>query len=552
MDTNALLAMPLTIAVPQFAKTAGIKLTENIDGWDKEIIARVHEDISYVTNRPYEVHFKSIDRKFGYAVGAVKFNDLKNVYIPIVIKKYELFPLDLIVVNEQPYPLNEQTFNEIIAGKTTLGKLTDPSSTQTLVERQNAQANDLVDYPTAKYGFLQKGCGDSSELKKIAKANPEYLMSYRNNKTFGLLKEAMLLPVKPTITLEREKVAAKDITRAGSGPYRSIDKAGVYKVATLDNSFHEGVIIANVYDLDLEKQAFSLFITDDGKYGFQDRYAGTECKTRQLDKLASVTDVNYGVGDDICFISKTAKACFATLPIKVASKSTVDGYTKISGITANSEKVDMFLIPNIKTITKSGSVYMIPSHKMDAVKLGSYKRFHWNTDTIRNQAICKYASNTTKVTADGVMLSIQNDYIKTAGPLMPSEAYELLKDYYSNAIEIIKTATAKKQVVFTGVKYAMTKEAKPFNVDVEKEELYKIASNITDPDCVDAVLSLGFINEFNVQQYIEMVPEFEEVITKLAKLLLATRLGLNGDEYAIKRAMEALESTTNILKGLKG
>ena len=102
MDTNALLAMPLTIAVPQFAKTAGIKLTENIDGWDKEIIARVHEDISYVTNRPYEVHFKSIDRKFGYAVGAVKFNDLKNVYIPIVIKKYELFPLDLIVVNEQP------------------------------------------------------------------------------------------------------------------------------------------------------------------------------------------------------------------------------------------------------------------------------------------------------------------------------------------------------------------------------------------------------------------------------------------------------------------
>ena len=84
------------------------------------------------------------------------------------------------------------------------------------------------------------------------------------------------------------------------------------------------------------------------------------------------------------------------------------------------------------------------------------------------------------------------------------------------------------------------------------EDLFKIAAGLSEPDSVDAVLSLGFVNESNKEQYISLISEFEDVISKLAKLLLSIRLGVNGDEQAVKRAMEALQETVNSLKSIRG
>lgn len=551
MNLSELIDTPLTLTV-ETVKESGFRLSESIDSWDKEIIQRVHEEVPYVSAYPYEIKFKNIDRKFGYAVGSVQFTDLKDTYIPVVIRKYELSPLDILVSGPKSMPMTNDTFNEVIADKARLGSLVDPMQTQSLVERQNAQANDLTDYPVAKYGFLKKACGDTTLLRNTAKDNVQYLMNYRDNGTYEILKQALHVPAKPEVCYEPERVDGKDISIVNVAPYEHIEKAAVCRVASSDNQFHEGVLVKNVFDLGLEKQAFSLFIGDDGVYGFQDKFAGVVRPMDYMNKVASVKNANYGVGDEITLMAKTANSCMATIPIRVTSKSTVDGYTKVGGHTCYGEPVSLLFTPGIKTITKIGSAYHIPSQKMEAVKLGSHKKFHWNIDTIKSQAIAKYASNTTKIVYGNLMATIDNSFIKCSGMVQLSEAYEVLKKYYNNPIDMIKTASKKGSAVFTGVKFGFTKQAEAVSVNTDVCKNFKLAAALTDPDAVDAVLSLGYINEANISEFIEAIPQFEEVISKLSKLLLSIRLGLKGDEYNTRTAMNELQRVTDTLKNLRG
>jgi hypothetical protein len=146
------------------------------------------------------------------------------------------------------------------------------------------------------------------------------------------------------------------------------------------------------------------------------------------------------------------------------------------------------------------------------------------------------------------MYSVENDKIKTAGLSTSEELYDILSPYYSNAAEMIKTAQEKKSVLFTGISDIQSTPDKQFSLGVSVENMFKIAAGLSEPDSVDAVLSLGYINDSNVREYVEMIPDFEEVITKLAKLLLAIRTGLRGDEYCTKQAMSHLQQAVNKLK----
>jgi hypothetical protein len=82
-----------------------------------------------------------------------------------------------------------------------------------------------------------------------------------------------------------------------------------------------------------------------------------------------------------------------------------------------------------------------------------------------------------------------------------------------------------------------------------KRDLIKEASMLTDPDSVDVVLSLNFINKDNLQSYVEQIPTMEKVQSKLAGMLVASRMGLaEVPEGAIKNSISGL---TDVLDGLK-
>jgi hypothetical protein len=77
---------------------------------------------------------------------------------------------------------------------------------------------------------------------------------------------------------------------------------------------------------------------------------------------------------------------------------------------------------------------------------------------------------------------------------------------------------------------------------VFRRNLFKEASVIGDPKAADAMLSLNFVNETNLMQFMQNVPMFREVEEKLAELYLYACLGLKSQipEQAILNAMKSL------------
>jgi len=82
-----------------------------------------------------------------------------------------------------------------------------------------------------------------------------------------------------------------------------------------------------------------------------------------------------------------------------------------------------------------------------------------------------------------------------------------------------------------------------------KRELFKEAGVMPDPESVDTVLALGFINEENVLSLAADLPQLEDTQKRLCKLLFAARLGLsNVPVGALEKSIRALEQ---VIDGLK-
>jgi hypothetical protein len=85
-----------------------------------------------------------------------------------------------------------------------------------------------------------------------------------------------------------------------------------------------------------------------------------------------------------------------------------------------------------------------------------------------------------------------------------------------------------------------------------RQNLIKEAAVIDDPEVVDNVLATNFINEDNINDFVNNIDKLEKVNSKLAELLVAARMGLKDvDEMAIKKAIEGLNKTISGLNKLK-
>jgi hypothetical protein len=85
---------------------------------------------------------------------------------------------------------------------------------------------------------------------------------------------------------------------------------------------------------------------------------------------------------------------------------------------------------------------------------------------------------------------------------------------------------------------------------LQKVSLVKEASVLGDPQSVDAVLSLGFINPENIMTFVGYLPVLEDSQNKLCDVLLASRLGSLIDTPA--GAIEAcVRNMEQVLMGLK-
>ena len=87
------------------------------------------------------------------------------------------------------------------------------------------------------------------------------------------------------------------------------------------------------------------------------------------------------------------------------------------------------------------------------------------------------------------------------------------------------------------------------SVDHLKVDLIKEASVIVDKETVDSILSLRFITPENANLFVNFLPDFEKTASRLAEILVASRLGMDDiKETAAKNAMSQL---TSVIDGLR-
>lgn len=86
-------------------------------------------------------------------------------------------------------------------------------------------------------------------------------------------------------------------------------------------------------------------------------------------------------------------------------------------------------------------------------------------------------------------------------------------------------------------------------------DMLKVAAALaphSSPHSVDSVLSLNFVTPENITQYVNNLPMYEECVSKLSELLIASRLGLKEvPESAVQSAVRGLENAIHGLRQLE-
>ena len=111
--------------------------------------------------------------------------------------------------------------------------------------------------------------------------------------------------------------------------------------------------------------------------------------------------------------------------------------------------------------------------------------------------------------------------------------------YYKKEME----KKASREKILEGILDDVLKVKKDF-------DLVKIAASIDDPETIDKILSLNFINKKNLSKVFDALPQMKKTVEKLAELLLYSRIGKVGvSQEAVSEAMKALQ---NLIESLEG
>lgn len=97
----------------------------------------------------------------------------------------------------------------------------------------------------------------------------------------------------------------------------------------------------------------------------------------------------------------------------------------------------------------------------------------------------------------------------------------------------------------------LSKEELRAAVAAVQTNLSKEAAIVAAPDTIDAVLSLGFVNEQNIAMFLEHLPTLEKAVSSLAEMLLGVRLGIQDiPEPSLSTALTGVEKAIQGLKKL--
>jgi hypothetical protein len=534
------------------------------------------------------VNFKQRDDAMGYGVGYVSIIDSPRVSIPVVITARELKPMDIMIVrspqqagevgtqegagstsDDRVLPLTEQNFDQA-ADASGIGEVVLPSDIRGSQFTEDGSAMRL---PMRGRTVLAHVLGATERQKaafaEVLRSDPSITAGFHVH-GIGEIVNAWFAAPEPG-----RKIAAK----LASLP---VEISYAKTLDTLPTALETTKIsAATIFLADgtaKTAMAFSAIDLANPTVGAQDWFAfedGTYCKAAAqvvgvpqdpsavAAVVAKLAATSLRRGADIVFCVNDA----ITAPLKVASIQVDEaaGSYHVALTTSLGAPVQVLLAKGVKQAAfddTTGS-WLFP---LDAkvLQLSGYA-----SEYQQPASAGKVASILDKQLPD--QLIVANGQWSMTGSGTPfftnaskTAAAETLARWFANSDDLMAQAEAKGHLRFDGGldKTAASLEAQKKTAaaipGMVKKALAdfgmplaaaaKLAAAIGRPDCADAVLSTGFLNEDNLADFMQLEGTFEQTVEGLARLLLAIRMGLPGDENATAVAMKSLQRVTERLQ----
>jgi hypothetical protein len=346
-----------------------------------------------------------------------------------------------------------------------------------------------------------------------------------------------------------------------------VTKFGLYKVQTTEGQELTGYVIPNLFDVDGTQLPVSLF--SNGSHGaIQSDILGVHVEGDSAGLPTADAPNGYGA-----FFKVNGDEVLATIPMTVSgSFEPAQGEPSVlQGETYDGRPVEVSVQPNIQAVTgvegrmlvpidwqwlplsQSEAVDLVSSEHNPPAKEAAARRMlasvevvsGGETFSVRGPAVEKLASAEREfLDLDAAMfllagLGVDSDYtIRKLGESMAGREPVQIKvgRYIKRAEEQAKEASARAELMLQ-------------RTPSLRRDLIKEAGFVTDPEAVDTMLSLGFINPENVTTFIGYMPTIEKTQESLCNLLFASRVGLS--DIPTPALETAVRSTEEVLEGLK-
>jgi hypothetical protein len=371
---------------------------------------------------------------------------------------------------------------------------------------------------------------------------------------------------------------------ADQGVVQSITEHGLYGVKDKAGVMARGIVIPNVIDFNGKKTGLKIFVSK-GISSVQQRFAGVALKDTQDQPEGSarypMSDPEPGKQGIFLFESKGGP--IATVPFTVRGLSEYKGTIGIKGIDYTGEPVNFILARGLQAIGKaqhsellgplasrSEPNYYIPD-QFRFVELGNLRHLAESPEEFRKQAAAELLDRKPLriIPLQGDRFVFRGPIEKYASPLFDfdnlagHEAAFLLASWGCEpaaASRFLKEAHIVPKAEVHGLSWPTLPDTTKTAAAEETGEiisalkergaaLTKLAAGVKDAETVDKVLALNFVNPMNVQRFVGAIPQYKEVVSSLAKLILAARLGMEDipEEAAVSAMMEMQE----VLRGLE-
>lgn len=348
---------------------------------------------------------------------------------------------------------------------------------------------------------------------------------------------------------------------AASTP-QAVSKPGAYKVMDSSGKEHVGYVVPSLIDVHGAEVPIALF-TNGSAVAVQSDVHGTPA--------GDIALPSGPIGKTGAFYTADGGAVRMTIPFDLQDSVSFGDQPRVyNGTTFDGQPIEVSVQPNITDITPTDSnrvlvpaswkwlpldgvahVHLIGSEEMEAAnpenKLAQVEVISDGTSfSFRGIPLTKMASDKKSLLdIDSAMfllagLGVDPEY----GTQKMAEAIAFSRPV---AIKIARVIEQKADLM----EKALEKAAGVVNAvaGFKQPILIKEAASFPDPQMVDTVLSLGFINPENIMTFVSYLPDIEDVQTKLCELLFSVRLGMtNIPQSALERSIRSMEE---VIEGLK-